>query len=244
MDQTFCIKWLEENTDLSTKDIMAAKRYDDDAVMQLMEAHTQLAPTLKALAPLLHKEVFKRFLNACAMKAGSPMRTIKSNGAVLAGGGLNWAYGSYRLELGASKTIKTIKFRSGDAVDVEGQQLNDDFCVVSNWSDWRAALEKKPFPPLKLHLFFESKAQGPYKFGKPWTASSKEYEVLVGQIDEQYSKDKLKLTGLKKDENVTKELKVLSTERKMASMAKARAEATKKLAEKRTKQVINLKAKA
>ena len=96
---------------------------------------------------------------------------------------------------------------------------------------------------MKLHLFFMTQYLRPYKFGKAWTASSKEYEVVVRQVHEIYNREKLRVTGQFKDESVAKELKVLSVEKKSASMAKARVVATRKLAEKRTRQVINLKAK-
>lgn len=139
-----------------------------------------------------------------------------------------------------------ITFRDGDKATVpDDSGVTQDFKLIRNYSDHRAALEKTPFPEIKLSLFFE-KNTGPHKFPKPLSVRCKEYPAMVQQVYAGWEENRRKAgTGGQKEEVAVAEAKeTISGDRnakrkEQLDVARAKAQAVVKM--KRAKSSISLK---
>lgn len=55
-------------------------------------------------------------------------------------------------------------------------------------------MERKPFPVIKLSLFFEQTKTGPYRMTKQFGGRSKKYLAMVDSIYEQWDADRKRLS--------------------------------------------------
>ena len=160
-------------------------------------------------------------------------------------GGIDMSKLCYKVE-GDPKTgfITMIIFTfNGDQVDVSDQQLNDTHQIINNESMWRAALQRLPFPPLKMCTFFKRTRAGPWKLGSSWVATSVEYAAMATQVKSEFDRAQAAIHGDKKDDKIAKQIQDLAKAKKQATMTKAREQAALKVAEKKAKRVVNLKIK-
>lgn len=242
VDEEFIATFLVSTSDLTTKDIMLAKRHDEDALRQMMEFHTGLPPALKLLDSLKNRSIALRFLRNMSALQEHPLNKFKHDAGLLATGALDWSKGAYRVELDKAGCIASVTFRNGDTRDISAEKIMvSDYVLSMNWSPWRASLEKKPFPPLRLHVFFAQCKSGPYKFPKAYTMSSPEYLEAVEKASGEYKMDKAKVQVAPAGDELGQELKrVIATKRKVA-VEQARVKASEKLQEKKQRQTLTLK---
>lgn len=245
LDEGFAIKFLTTVSDMSAADISAAVRHNTDSIAELLEYTSQVPPQLRLLDELKVIEVCRRFLYKRSLDMQKPLKDFKAKGGVLASGGLNWKYGAYTLRFDQTKLVE-ITFRNGDKAAVPADSgITNDYKLIRNYSDYRAALEKKPFPEIKLALFFE-RGMGPYHFPKPFSVRCKEYPALVAEMYASWEDDRAKAgTGNHKEEVAVAEAKeTISRDRnakRKEQLDAARAKAQAVMKAKRAKSSISLK---
>lgn len=238
-DEAWMIDPLASNSDMTTTQLLEAKKIDEDAPAQLLGHMTQLNPLLKAKPELRNKAILRRLFESRSHDMKHPLRTFRANKGFEKNKGLNWSHGSYRLKSVENK-ITQLVFRDGNEVDVSNEGLSDAYTIGMNWSDWRAQLQRPPFPPLKLHFFFKQSGTGPYQLGKNWAVGSDEYSQKVAAVVQQYNEQLKGVSTASASSEVVQELKVMEQDKKKASMQKAREVAKTKLSEKKGKQVVKL----
>lgn len=171
----------------------------------------------------------------------NPLRNMA--GCITQHGAIDWRNDCYKLTF-AKERLTKITFRNGDEVTVT-EHITTDYNLVQNWSDWRAALRKPPFPELKLHLLFMEAKSGPYRYPKPLTAKSKEYKVAVDNMHAKWEDD-MEKAGMgghlgRAAQEAKQKLNEANKEKKSEQLKRAREKAAQTLQNKRTKQMISLK---
>mmetsp|Transcript_170336 Transcript_170336/g.540989 ORF Transcript_170336/g.540989 Transcript_170336/m.540989 type:complete len:351 (-) Transcript_170336:85-1137(-) len=179
LDESFAITFVVQRSDLTSKDLSEAVKHDPETLVELVEFETQLAPSIKMLDKLQVIEVCPPFMAARGDANGVPLRDFKHSGGLLPSGQVNWRRGAYTL-IFTDKKLTALTFRNGDQVVVGGESgVNDDWVLIRNCSDWRCAMERKPFPEIKLPLFFEKDKTGPYRLAKHLSTRAREYSQAV-----------------------------------------------------------------
>lgn len=240
LEPEFAINFLTSVSDMTTKDILAAKAFDDEAVSQFLEMATGKQSSLRLPAELRIKAVCLKLLKECSDQAGNPLRTFKADGGLKMNGEIDWTKGVYRCEEDEQSTIISISYLGKDKRDTSGDGLVKGFVLMYNWSQWRAALAKPPYPPIRIASLFEQSKSGPWAdSGKPWSAKTKEFTNLVAKLAAEHEEQKSKLTPAR-DSQVQNDLKELESKKRRASMQKARDQAQEKMQQKRQRQQVTL----
>lgn len=235
------ITWLAEVSDLTTADIVAAKKSDSDADRQLYTFATGMGHTVKLPQEMKPLVVFTRFSDSRHRLFSERLAKFK------AGGGwnnaskcLNWAAGCYKLAFKENGDLDSVTHCSGAKVTAPDwcKHVNREWSLQENWSDWTANIEKRPAPAIALRLLFEGSGNqastGPHTLPLLKGGLSKELNQTATDLYLTYKAelDKLKITNSEGTE--TKEaLSELRHERTKASSAKARAKALASISQRR-----------
>ena len=243
-DETLLVSCVTTCSDMETADVLSAKRFDGESLPQLFEAMSQLNPNMKSPEELKHRESYRRCMVECSNAHGNPIEhLVRDKVFDRTTGTLDWTNGSYRIAVDGG-FIQTVTFRNGDVIDVSSRQINDTFQVAFNWSDWRAALVCKPFPPMKLHLIFKGKdGTGPYKGPKVITPSSEFFLNIVANVHGGVTGERQKASGEQANATLASDLKQITNDSKKVAMQAAKEKAAQKLSEEKSRSVINLNLK-
>lgn len=244
LDDSFVINFLVKRSDLTMKDVVEAMKHDPEAHHQLLEHEVQLNPMMQCVDQLRVKDVCQRFLSAQGDKVLAPLATFKARDGVLDSGALNWLVGCYMLTF-ENDLVAKVTFRNGDTVACT-TPISRDYSLVMNWSDWRAAFRRAPFPDVKLHVLFSEKKIGPYKLPKPMTSRGKDYAKAVAEAFTAWEAEKVQMgQGAEVEvaiEAAQNELAKVNKSKKDESLKRAGEMVAKTLADKRKRQTISLKA--
>lgn len=240
------ITWLNDSSDLSTAEIVAAKKADNDADRQLYTFATGMGYTVKLPQELKPLVVFTRFSDARHKLFNNRLRGFKAKGGWNnAAKCLNWAAGCYKLDFTTEGGLDSVTHCSGAKVTAPDwcRHVNREWSLQENWSDWTANIERRPAPPIFLRLLFEKQdgqpSVGPHALPLFKGGTSKDLNSTAMELYTTYKEELDRLKINRNEESETKEaLTELRHERTKANSDKARAKALASISQKKAKRRI------
>lgn len=237
--------FVAQASDFSQSDLVQIRKFDSDAPQQLAIFGTQLTLGLKMPECCMYKPCFEKVCAALHTEVGNRLQGLKAKMTFdPRSGKLDWLTGGcYKLKFTENR-LTSIAHVSGCEVEVPaGVDISNRYTLTSNWSDYDAAVQLPPLPPVKLITFFNAQRQyrnGP--LGNPrYVGKSKLFENKAKMIHDEWVKDERdKAAGRVSAKNIKEDFKATGKERRKESMTKARAAAAKALSAKRQRRSIQL----
>lgn len=154
-----------------------------------------------------------------------------------------WKGGAYTLAIREEIVVSVTHKQTKVTKDISGFGMDKTFVFTDGWSDFGAALVKKPLPPARLCNFFAKKT----KEG-PWSqdcaiSKSKAFEKFVASIHESWQQERMEASGSSHDkaaQEAKAQLQEITAERKRNNSKVAREKAEEALASRKAKRTIKL----
>lgn len=168
MDEELLISFLVVESDISTDEIIAAKKHDEAIILTLVSYAVQLPLGLRWCEPLWKREVAWRMLKDRAAHCGHRLQKLKANRCLRADGAVIWKDASHTCifsDEGRKRLVRVTHNSSKKGVEVPASvnYFRGLVSITDNHSDIEAVLLQPPNPPMKLSSLFES-GEGPWAY--------------------------------------------------------------------------------
>lgn len=248
LDEAIVLQWLEEVSDMSSADLMSAKKFDGDAPWQLY-AHAVAGGLYSQLpAPCSFVAVWSVWSSKRHDTLKKPLSMFKQTGGLKANGQIDWSQRVFKLEWKSGNVLeKVLHIPSGTVGAIpKGAVITKDFQYRHFWSEVDAHVRVGKMPPIKMLSFFDVT---PDLFGYAMLTNKKDAKLAaekeVAPCHEEFL-DNLKKVGLedtkhRKREEMKVGLEQVAKTKRNDQLATMREKALKSVAAKNTKRTLDLK---
>ena len=180
------VKLLVKDSDMSTADILAAKKVDFEADKQMLVFKYGMSLGFRLGDTFRYWPVLDKVFSPRAEVMGSRMQRFKDN-FVGADGAITWKGATYNCAYTGEHVLKSVRhIGSGDIVNTPAwaQHITREYSIIMGWDDMNAAFERKPAPPVPLWKLFmqENKKAppiGPFKIPQMKGQLAKDFYALA-----------------------------------------------------------------
>eukprot|EP00974_Lingulodinium_polyedra_P060865 5868656-Lingulodinium_polyedra.AAC.1 len=249
LDEDILIQWLLKQSDLTTSDMMLAKRFDPEAPWQLYAHATATGLFTKLPEALQNVEVWKIWSEQRQEHMKNNLKNFKETGGITETGQLVWKDRVMKFAFNKDSILIGI---THVATGVAGQlppgtHITKEHSFKNFWSEVDVVIRLGNFPPLKALMFFP---QASTAFGYTLGLNNKECankmkgEVLV--FEKSFSDDLQKVKGAQASSASTRaaikqELTAIHDSKRQQQMVTARRKALENVAMKGKKRTLDLK---
>jgi hypothetical protein len=223
LPEDLLISGLVSRSDMSSSDIIAAKRVDDESVKQLIAFELAFHPNMKMPDFCKIKQVADRCLTKRSADLGGRLANFKAQLGLRSDGSIDWSKGVYTPASTDGLRVTSIAHLNGESVVLPAHVvISVDYQLHENWSDVNAYFFKEPMPPIKVVKLF-AKDKGPNQvthfgckvklfldFCKPF---HDEYSKQMASLSSTTAGDEVTVQAQLKDMQHTKRIEVSKVSR-------------------------------
>lgn len=243
LPEEFLAHFITSVSDMSSLDIVAAKRFDPEAVVIMCKFGLDLPAHLKLPRECMLKDFMMDLLMKRHSDIGSRLSKLKESGTWDASRNqLNFKdKGCYRLTW-RDGILRSVTHISGAVAELDAAkiQITRAYTMINNFSDRDAALLMEPLPPVHLFGFFKASNTGPFAHKQFKGGKAQDWTNFVTNARTEF--DNARQVGGGGEEVMQAELDKLNKERKSEALDKARRSAKEALDRKMLKRKYNLMA--
>lgn len=242
LEEDFKISFVTANSDLDASDVVKVMRDDPGNLDDLVQYAVQMPMKPKLPLSFMVKACLETCWNARTKALDFPLKQFKKNGGLLDSGRLRFydKTGCYQLEF-KGETLVGIKHRSGETVKVPPKSgLGTGHQLRNNHDDWGACLVMPPMPEIKLCSFFCAKGKkGPFQVVN-FNGKARDLQTWAEEIHSEWQGRQAALKGTTISAEVQATINEHRAKRRSEAMDKARTAASKALAKKKARRVVDL----
>lgn len=235
--------WVTSESDLSATDLIAAKKYDPEAITMLAKQALQLPSHLKWPDAANVCEFMFWMLSKRHAYCGSRIQGIRaSSNFDPKVGKINLKHGGAYTMTFQDELLCKITHVSGEAVELDAKvyRITTSYELVNNHSDKDAALVLDPLPPVKLIDFFTTKNTGPHEYVQFKGGKSLDFGTWVEEMRREWAATRAVGAGDSTRVELQQKLQEHQHATKQESMKRARVNAQQVLQARNQKRRISL----
>ena len=239
IEEAWKIDFVAGNSDMPIPDLSACKGYDDDAITNFITFMCGVPPNMKFNEHMLVRSVAAKVLEERKKLLSGRLDHFKRN-VFFQDGKVDWSRGCYSPTYDSNNLLVKLKHISGVEVKADGMNINKDFVLQDNFSDFGATFLKKPMPGIKCHLVFKDSANGPYTAAHITSSTKAFTDLCKAEYDKWKTQRDQNAAGSGSSVIAQRAVTSIDQNKRRASAAGARDKAKAALAKKRAKHQVKI----